>query len=226
MRAALIATFAMFATLFGRKPDLVTLTFLVAALEVLWRPSDVDSLSFQLSTVSALAIVLVLGGSRPSGRLGWLRSVAGATIAAELATAPILAAAVGVPSPWSFLANVLIAPVVEIAFQLSLVVAALAPISGSASAAAGIAAGACSGLAILIVATISTFPGAGEVDSPAATLLAVASSGGVFLLSREIRGGVGRLWRSVAASPAEAWAVPAVVSACAMVGAVGAILLR
>lgn len=225
-RAALIATFAMFATLFGRKPDLVTLTFLVAALEVLWRPADVGSLSFQLSTVSALAIVLVMGGSRPTGRLGWLRSAAGATVAAELATAPILAATVGVPSPWSFLANVLIAPVVEIAFQLSLVVAALAPISGSAAAAAGIAAGASSGFAIWIVATISSFPGAGKVDSPLATLAAVASSGGVFLLSREIRGGVGRLRRSLAASPAEGWAAPAVVSACAMVGAVGAILSR
>jgi ComEC/Rec2-related protein len=62
-RAAVVATGVVLAFRAGRRPDLVTLILLSAAIEVAIRPADIATLSFRLSLVSSLALALVVQGS-------------------------------------------------------------------------------------------------------------------------------------------------------------------
>ncbi|HEY7036737.1 MAG TPA: ComEC/Rec2 family competence protein [Thermomicrobiales bacterium] len=121
LRAALVATGAVFAVSFGRRPDLVTLTMVAAALQLLFRPSDYWTLSFRLSFVSALALALVLQGRSGAGALGLLKAGLIATAAAQIATIPVLITTFGQLSPLSLPTNVLIAPLVEVAFPVAFV---------------------------------------------------------------------------------------------------------
>ena len=127
LRAAIVATAAIAAFRVGRRPDFVTLILLAAGAMVLVQPRQIESLGFRLSVVASLALVLVLTGLTARERTSWLSLVLTATIAAQLATLPVLLPVFGTVSLLSVPANIIAVPLAEIAMPL----AALAAIAGS-----------------------------------------------------------------------------------------------
>jgi competence protein ComEC len=123
-RAGLVTTLAIVALRVGRKPDFLTIALIVAAVQVLIRPQDAGSLSYRLSTAAALGLLLVLGPDRPSSAPRWVWRTVVATLAANLATAPVVLAEFGLQYPLrSVIANVAIAPLIDLLFPLSMVTA-------------------------------------------------------------------------------------------------------
>ncbi len=118
-RAALVATGASFALLVGRRPEIVTLIVVAAAVMVAVSPALVWSLSFQLSLAASLAIAAVASLPDAGGGWGWLGAAFLATSVAQLATLPILLPLSGGVSPMSLPANLAIGPLVALAFPLS-----------------------------------------------------------------------------------------------------------
>ncbi len=127
LRAAIVATAAVAAFRFGRRPDFVTLILLAAGAMVLVQPQQIESLGFRLSVVASLALVLVLNGLTARDRTSRLSFVLTATVAAQLATLPVLLPAFGTVSLMSVPANIVAVPLAAIAMPL----AALAAIAGS-----------------------------------------------------------------------------------------------
>jgi competence protein ComEC len=127
LRAAIVATAAVAAFRVGRRPDFVTLILLAAGAMVLVQPQQIESLGFRLSVVSSLALVLVLTGLTARDRTSRLSFVLTATVAAQLATLPVLLPAFGTVSLLSVPANIVAVPLAAIAMPL----AALAAIAGS-----------------------------------------------------------------------------------------------
>jgi ComEC/Rec2-related protein len=119
VRAAIVATAAICAFRFGRKPDYPTLILLAAGIMVLADPGQIASVGFQLSVVSSLALAIALPGMVDAG---WRRAIAGAlaaSSAAQVATLPILLATFGTISLVSLPANLLVAPMAAIAMPLA-----------------------------------------------------------------------------------------------------------
>jgi competence protein ComEC len=127
VRAAIVATAAVAAFRVGRRPDFVTLILLAAGAMVLVQPRQIESLGFRLSVVASLALVLVLNGLTARDRTSRLSFVLTATVAAQLATLPVLLPAFGTVSLMSVPANIVAVPLAAIAMPL----AALAAIAGS-----------------------------------------------------------------------------------------------
>ncbi|MDQ3694041.1 MAG: ComEC/Rec2 family competence protein [Chloroflexota bacterium] len=118
IRAALVASAAMLAARVGRRPDFVTLIALAAMVMVLIEPAQVWSLSFQLSFAASLGIVLVLSGLANDGQLVGPAAMVWGTIAAQVATLPVLWYVFGELSLTTLPANLLIAPLILLAFPL------------------------------------------------------------------------------------------------------------
>ena len=127
LRAAIVGTAAVAAFRVGRRPDFVTLILLAAGAMVLVQPQQIESLAFRLSVVASLALVLVLTNLTAGDRTSRLSLVLTATIAAQLATLPVLLPAFGTVSLLSVPANIVAVPLAAIAMPL----AALAAIAGS-----------------------------------------------------------------------------------------------
>jgi competence protein ComEC len=123
VRAAIVATGAVLAFRAGRRPDHVTLILLAAGGMVLAEPSEIESLGFRLSVVSSLALVLVLTGLVVKDRVSRLGVVLTATVAAQLATLPVLLPVFGTISLASVPANIVAVPLVAIAMPLAAVAA-------------------------------------------------------------------------------------------------------
>jgi competence protein ComEC len=129
LRAAIVATAAVAAFRVGRRPDFVTLILLAAGAMVLVQPRQIESLGFRLSVVASLALVLVLNGLTARDRTSRLSLVLTATVAAQLATLPVLLPVFGTVSLMSVPANIVAVPLAAVAMPL----AALAAIAGSFS---------------------------------------------------------------------------------------------
>jgi len=127
LRAAIVASAAIVAFRVGRRPDFVTLIMLAAGAMVLVQPRQIETLGFRLSVVASLALVLVLTGLTARDRTSRLSVVMTATVAAQLATLPVLLPAFGTVSLLSVPANIVAVPLAAIAMPL----AALAAIAGS-----------------------------------------------------------------------------------------------
>ena len=126
LRAAIVATAAIIAFRFGRRPDYITLILLAAGAMVVVEPRQIESLGFRLSVVASLALVVVLTGLLAKDRTSRLGVILTATVAAQLATLPVLLPTFGTVSLTSVPANILAVPLVAIAMPL----AALAAIAG------------------------------------------------------------------------------------------------
>ena len=126
LRAAIVATAAVVAFRVGRRPDYVTLILLAAGVMVVVEPRQIESLGFRLSVAASLALVLVLTGLMANDRTSRLGVVLTATVAAQLATLPVLLPTFGTVSLTSVPANIIAVPLVAIAMP----VAALASIAG------------------------------------------------------------------------------------------------
>ncbi|MCC6793315.1 MAG: ComEC/Rec2 family competence protein [Thermomicrobiales bacterium] len=194
LRAAMVATLAILATLIGRRPDFVTLSVMVAATELLIRPSDFATLSFRLSTISALALVLAMSGRTVSTWRGWLGTSIFATAATQAATSVILIPQFGRFAVYAIPANLLIGPLCTLAFPLALIAAIVGVVSPPLAAAIAAPAEYVAAIVIAVVGAFADLPGAnwgaalgGSVPGWAWGILGLSA---VILLSRECRGGI------------------------------------
>jgi competence protein ComEC len=126
VRAAIVATAAILAFRFGRRPDFPTLILLAAGAMALIDPGQVDALGFRLSVAASLALAVVLPPLIDRGRSGALAAILAATVAAQIATLPLLLPVFGAVSLTSLPANMVAAPLVAVAMPL----AALAGVAG------------------------------------------------------------------------------------------------
>ena len=196
LRAALVATAAVFASRVGRWPDFVTLTVVAGAAMVAARPELLWGLSFQLSFASALALAAVLPGLAPVGLGGWLKAALLAGVVAQVATLPILLPAFGRLSPLSLPANLLIGPLVGVAFPLAVLAGALALVWAPLGEAVAVPARLCAAGIFGVVDALGG-PRAAVVLAPASrpltmVLVAVAASAAA-AASRDGRAWAGRL---------------------------------
>ncbi|MCA9859742.1 MAG: ComEC/Rec2 family competence protein [Thermomicrobiales bacterium] len=120
-RAALLATAVLIGRMIGRLPDLLTLTLLLASFQILVRPNDFQTLAFQLSLAATIALIVVFDGSERQGARGALITVGLSVLAAQLATIPVLAARIGSISLTSLIANLVVAPLANLAFPFALI---------------------------------------------------------------------------------------------------------
>lgn len=223
LRAALVATGALAAVLFGRRPDMVTLIAISAALEAAWRPDDVSLLAFRLSVCSALALVLAMAGMERSGHFWWLSSALKGTAAAQVATLPILVRSFGVVSPVALPANLFILPVVAVAFPLAFLAALAGVVSEPLGMALAFPASLGARWIIAVVDHANDLPGAlvtvGAGD-PGVTLLTTGLAlVAIALMSAECRRASVRAWNHVRAQPATM-----VVAVSAVAGALSGVL--
>jgi ComEC/Rec2-related protein len=116
LRAAIMAGVVLAAHALGRPAHAVSMVTLTAALLVALDPGIIETLSFQLSVLATAALVIGLA-HLPEWR-GWrgvLLLPAFTTGVVGLATAPVLAGTTGTVSLAAIPANVLAAPLVELA---------------------------------------------------------------------------------------------------------------
>jgi competence protein ComEC len=137
LRAVMMAYVIGTAYLVRREPDLLSALALAAILYLLFKPSGVFDLGFMLSSITVAAFGLFL--SRPGDvprRAAQLvghrvKSIAGASLVATIATAPLLGYAFGQVSVVSVLANLLVVPVVPVIMTGALGSFLVMPISPS-----------------------------------------------------------------------------------------------
>ena len=119
LRAAIVASAAIFAFRVGRRPDFVTLVLLAAGAMALIDPGRVESLGFRLSVAASLALALVLPSLMARGRGSTLAVAVAATAAAQVATLPFLLPVFGTVSLTSVPANIVAAPLAAVAMPLA-----------------------------------------------------------------------------------------------------------
>lgn len=121
LRAALLATAVLVGRWLGRTPDLLTLTLLLASMQILFRPHDFGTLAFQLSIAATIALIVVFDGAERIGNRSRPAALLLCVVAAQLATLPVLATRVGTMSGAGLLANLAIGPLASAAFPLALI---------------------------------------------------------------------------------------------------------
>lgn len=125
-RAGIVSGLSILFWYYGRKVHPAVLLLFVAALTVLYQPSYLwGDLGWQLS-FSAFFGVMVIGpllqayffGARPPNII---RQTLGETIAAHIATVPVIALQFGVVSNVAIIANLLVVPLVPLAMLLTFI---------------------------------------------------------------------------------------------------------
>jgi competence protein ComEC len=137
-RAGVMGAIGLLATLQGRRTSRLYALGLAAVLTLAIDPSVAGNVGWQLSFAAVLGILLLASPIREwllvrLGRSPWRRALAegvAVTVAATLATAPLIAYVFEEISLTSLLANVLALPAVAPAMWLGMVSAALAQIPG------------------------------------------------------------------------------------------------
>lgn len=120
-RAALLATAVLIGRWIGRRPDVLTLTVLLAAGQIILRPRDFSTLAFQLSLAATIALIVVFDGLEREERWSWIVSLVFTIFAAQLATVPILAWTLGTMNGVGLMANILVGPLAGFVFPIALV---------------------------------------------------------------------------------------------------------
>lgn len=120
-RAATMASLMLFGSHVGRRPDPMTLLALTSAAMVLWNPRNVDLVAFWLSVVATAAIISRIPSQTEGGWQESIRTVAGAVILAQVATLLIVLTTFDTWSLVSILANILLSPLMLLAFPLTFV---------------------------------------------------------------------------------------------------------
>lgn len=128
MRAALVASFSIAGSHTGRKPDPVTLLALTIGIIALIQPLSVHAVGFWLSFMASISLCLALPRNRAANAKVFWRQVIGAPIFASIATMPIALMTFGVWSPVGILTNILLAPVMTVAFPATYLFIVLATI--------------------------------------------------------------------------------------------------
>ncbi len=201
VRAALLATAVLAGRWLGRIPDLLTLTLLLASLQIAFRPNDFDTLAFQLSIAATLALIVVFDGSERIRTRSWPASLALCVIAAQLATLPVLAARLGTLNGIGLLANLIIGPLASAAFPIALAGALLGqvmPALGEFVLTPAILIG---DAMIWVVQWMNEMlPGTVQLGEPvpeAIAILAIVSWGAIFAMSGDLRRMGRQAWSTV-----------------------------
>jgi len=186
VRAAIVATGAVLAFSVGRRPDYVTLIVLAAGAMVVVEPRQIELLGFRLSVAASLALVLVLTRLMATDRTSPLAAVLTATVAAQLATLPVLLPAFGTISLTSVPANIVAVPLVAIAMPLAALAAITGlicpPLAEVIAAPAGLAATALI-RAIDVLGAPQTYVKVGVPPLPAAAAIAATAVVVLFLIA-------------------------------------------
>jgi ComEC/Rec2-related protein len=126
IRAGALATASAGARALGRPADLLTLSVQVAALQAALWPATVHGLSYLLSTMAILGVLIATAGRKFDGAWGGLRMVLATTLTVNALLMPILPAESRPAVLLSLIANTLIAPIVSVSFVLGLLSVVLA----------------------------------------------------------------------------------------------------
>jgi ComEC/Rec2-related protein len=211
VRAGILATVIVLGRLRGRSIDLLSLTIVVAAVQAALWPHVTLGLSYRLSTVAMLVVVLV---ALDHAVRGWWRGIAlmaVTSLAVNLAVLPLLPEQSRPALVPSVIANVLIAVPVAMAFAIGLSALLIGLISPTLGNALAVIAGEINGVTIAIVnvvARMDRWPAwvildLGRLTTPFAICVGVLT---VILLSPDCRRGVADL--SVRIRDHEATLVP------------------
>lgn len=122
IRAGLFVTFAIVAARFGRRPDFLTILAVISGGMLLVEPAFAASVSFWLSMAAAAALVTGFGWPTRDIK-AWALRLALALMTAQLATLPISIAIFGAWSPGSIIANLIVGPLMQVAFPLCFLLA-------------------------------------------------------------------------------------------------------
>ncbi|HWV23676.1 MAG TPA: ComEC/Rec2 family competence protein, partial [Thermomicrobiales bacterium] len=125
LRAAIVATLMMLGSWFGRRPDPVTILALTLGAMALLDPGMTHQVGFLLSAAASWALCAAMPVRERPPVLRGLADVFSAVMAANIATLPILLWTFGEWSPISLLANVLLGPVMTVAFPASYLLVAI-----------------------------------------------------------------------------------------------------
>jgi competence protein ComEC len=191
LRAALLATAVLIGRWIGRKPDLLTLTILLAAIQIVFRPQDFATLAFQLSVAATVALILVFEANLEGANRPWFVSLCLAVLAAQLATIPILAWQIGTLTGVGLIANLVVGQLAELAFPIALIGGLAGQVNAALGNAILVPAIALSGGILSYVEWVDRhFPGSMALGQPtiaAISAITVACWTGIFLLSGDLR---------------------------------------
>lgn len=134
VRAALMGSIALIGTVFGRQNDALRALLITVIVMLILQPSWAGELSFQLSFLATLGLILALPlfDRLVPGR-GFLRSDFLTTISAQILVWPLLAYYFGTVSVLSLLVNALILWTIPIITYVSLVTATIGIVINGAS---------------------------------------------------------------------------------------------
>jgi ComEC/Rec2-related protein len=133
LRAATVATLIVASGRFGRRADPMTILLLASAGLLLWQPHMTRSVGFWLSVVASAALIGNFAFRLSRSLMDDFRATLLGLLAVQFATLPLIVWTFGVWSPISILANILIAPVMTIAFPVTFIFAVVSfvPVIGS-----------------------------------------------------------------------------------------------
>lgn len=190
VRASLTATLALIGVRLGRRVDYATLTVVSAVMMVMVEPSYVRGLAFQLSFVSATALIMMAqSGEALTLRDHALRAVT-SVVVAQIAVLPLVLPLQQHVSLSAVPANLIVGPLAALSFGMGL----LAAIVGMVWQPAGMAMAATSGMlceVILRIVDVFGRPGAvvplWSLSSVTVAMIGIVTAGGVWVLSGEGR---------------------------------------
>lgn len=124
VRAGIMSTLFLLATYYGRRLDVLTCLVLGIIVTLGWNPGYITDLGWQLSFSALGGIVLLTPAVQTfvPKRFGVIGEIAAVSIAAQLATMPLIAFAFGSLSVVAPLANVLVLPLVPLLMFVGFVV--------------------------------------------------------------------------------------------------------
>lgn len=210
VRAALMATLALAAPLFGRRPDYLAAAVLSAAGMLLVDPALIGRIGFQLSLSASVALAALAAGTSIVGPGSGFRLVVNGAIVAQVATLPIVVFTFGSVPLVSAPLNVVVGPLVAIAFPVAFAGSLLGIVSPAAGGALMTVAGGFGQAILALTGAAADLPVASvivpELAATGKALVLLLATGTVLLLSRDGRRWLGRLvgtaaratrWRSV-----------------------------
>ena len=158
VRAALMATIALLAIPFGRRPDYLAAAVLSAALMAFRDPGLIDDIGFQLSLAASVALAAVGAGVSIMSASAAVRLAINGSIIAQIATLPVTLAAFGSVSLVSIPLNLIVGPLVGIAFPVAFAGALVGIVSPTAGDAVAAVAGWVGDLILTIIDRFARFP--------------------------------------------------------------------
>ena len=224
IRAAIMSTLMLLGSHVGRRPDPMTLLALTSAAMVLWNPQNVHLIAFWLSVLATGAIISRIpresGASPRDYRWGILQGV----IFAQIVTLPLILISFGTWSLVSILTNLLLAPVMLLAFPVCFVFGIIVLASTTVASLVAWIPGLFLGVALLVVSDFAKLLPPVELDQPGlpgTLLFAVPCLLAMLLLTRD-----GNRWlNDIEAAWRRQPTLVTILGTGSLIGALGAILL-